>query len=702
MATATSGKLGKKFKDVPAAKPNSHGVVTSGFETIEVPLPKTSKCEAKIRLARLTDGWRYGLELRRSQGGQSFGPSERDTAHASRQTALEIAAVRVRDWFVEAEERSEPAEAERCRKAMSAAQDFIDGLPNAEPKVGKNLGLLSTTTPAGIVLHDPSVDLARARKPTARELPKPIAAGQMLDLSTLTRHEETRQPLSSDIQARAESLREDGQLEDVVVRQMPGDWYQIISGETRCEAARSLGWTQIRCTIIDCDDDEALRLLGLYNGQRANLNPIQKAKHIKAMCDRGATREEAARAVGLESGAAATNFVRLLQLPKVWIDRVASEELAPTWARFMIPVAHIPAVMDELDRRFKRNGESAWERTFDKRDNLEEDIEQLIHQHTRRLDSTKREYRGQYADKIGGHDAMGEYPCLLHADEIEANRAKLKIVQVTIDGKEVEVATNVELFDELQCALIKKRHEEKGKKKAAKAGAATDAGEAAKQSAQDRQAQLARSIEVWRENFLRSELKRAILEFKPTKQIDVRLLKLIMFYLCDGMASTTPDLADRLEQIVGRSKSGGMVDAMTTLNSVFADVATGDAHFAWQKIAAQVCAFLVGGDADDPWEVELWPETLQALFEEWGCDLTTAWKRLHAIKDPRLEEFYELHRKAELIDLAMEIAELELAENVGKPQMIRMLLARTTPPAVPAALLPPKKESKAKTKRGGK
>jgi ParB/RepB/Spo0J family partition protein len=563
-------------------------------------------------------------------------------------------------------------------------------------------GLLSTTTPAGIALHDPNVDLARAMHPTARELPKPIASGQMRDLSTLTRHPENRHPLSQDIQARAESLAADGQLEDVVVRQMPGDWYQIISGETRCLAAESLGWTQVRCSIIECDDDEALRLVGLYNGQRANLNPIQKAQHIKAMCDRGATREEAARSVGLESGAAATNFVRLLQLPKVWIDRVASEELAPTWARYLLPVAHIPAVMEELDERFEERDENPWNPIFNKRENLEKAIPQLIAQFTRRLDGAKRHYGGQYYKQLGGYDACGEYPCLLHADEIEANRAKLKIVTATIDGKEVEVATNVELFDELQCALIKKRHEEKAKKKAAKAGADTAAGEASKQSAQDRAGQLARAIEVWQENFLRSEVKRAILEFKPTKQIDVRLLKLIMFYLCDGMASTTPDLADRLEQIVGRSKSGGMVDAMTILNSVFADVATGDAHFAWQKIAAQVCAFLVGGDADDPWEVELWPDTLQSLFEEWGCDLTTAWKRLHATKDPRLEEFYELHRKAELIDLAMEIAELELAENVGKPQMIRMLLARTTPPAVPASLLPPKKEAKATGKRGRK
>lgn len=541
--------------------------------------------------------------------------------------------------------------------------------------------------------------------PAARQLPKPTGRGVMLSLKGLERHPINRQPAQTDIEKRAASLKEDGQLEDIVVRQLPGSRYQIISGETRCLAAGGLGWKEIRCTVIECDDAEAMRLVGLFNAERSELNPIQKAQHIEAMCAAGMSREEAARSVGLESGGAASNLVRLLKLPKLWQDRVASGELAETWARQMLPLLPIDAALKAADQEFKsppKWGQSG----FDSRTALEDFVEQLLNRHTRRLDNTKRRYGGDYQRELGSWEAMGEYPCLLHADEIEANRKKLAIVTIAIDGKNVEVATNVKLFDELQCAAIKKQHEAKAKKKAVAAGKKADGGKDKPKSAAElreaaelRTRQLTRSIDDWRERVMRNSLAAAIAATAAPKTPDPRLLKLLLHFLCEAGAAHGTDPLDKLKELVG------FKDPRVGLNGDAYEVIQGcgaGEYGRFHKITAELCAFLIAGDADGPWEIELVPETLQALFEEWGCDLTAAWRKLFASRDPILQEFFEMHRKEELRELAKEcVPDLYLADSLGKPQMISLILGRTVPPALPKCLQPEKKrETKPAGKRG--
>lgn len=528
--------------------------------------------------------------------------------------------------------------------------------------------------------------------------------GVSLKLADLERHPLNRRPTPESIDERAASLQADGQLEDVVVRRpgfrfAPGPAgrrgeaaaeYEILSGETRVLAARKLGWTEIRCTVIECDDAAALHRVALHNGQRSDLNPMQRAELIEHLCKPleegggGKSREVAARAVGLNSGAAASNLVRLLRLPKVWQERVASGELPESFARLMAPYAEIPGFMTEAENAWKSKGWHA--EAFESRRHLERAVENWVEDSTRPLDKRKFRYDYTYREQLG-QSLLGEYPCLLTRDEIEGNRKRLGIVSIAIEGKDVEVATNVKLYDELQIAIIKRKAQEKSAKKAAAAGGTGEDGPRPKTKAElarakeQRARQLERGVGEWLETVLRREAADAIAKLKPTAKIDPRLLKLIMFFLvercgcCDVMT-----LDDKIEELLGpgtRSRFDMLGDALQ-----------GDANAKWQKIARELCAWFVGGDSEDPRPAKMDLEELTDIFQEWEGDLAASWARMYSERDPLVEEFLQLHRKDELEALGNEWG-VHLAGK-EKKIMLQMLLNRTSPLRLPQRLQPAK------------
>ncbi len=116
------------------------------------------------------------------------------------------------------------------------------------------------------------------------------------------------------LQELADSIREMGLLQPIVVRPMGGR-YQIIAGERRYRAARLAGLTALPC-IEKSFTDEEVRLAALIeNLQRQDLNPMEQAVAIRSLMDMAAlTQEEAARRLG-KSRPALANTLRLLTLP---------------------------------------------------------------------------------------------------------------------------------------------------------------------------------------------------------------------------------------------------------------------------------------------------------------------------------------------------------------------------------------------------
>lgn len=112
----------------------------------------------------------------------------------------------------------------------------------------------------------------------------------------------------------AESIREHGILQPVVVRGMPGGVYQIIAGERRWRAGRMAGLAEIPAIVIEADDDKVRELALIENLQRQDLTPLEEAEGYRSLMQHGMTQEEVAARLG-KSRPVVANALRLLNLP---------------------------------------------------------------------------------------------------------------------------------------------------------------------------------------------------------------------------------------------------------------------------------------------------------------------------------------------------------------------------------------------------
>lgn len=112
----------------------------------------------------------------------------------------------------------------------------------------------------------------------------------------------------------ADSIREQGLLSPILVRELDQGGYEVLAGERRLRAARQAGLEKVPVLIENVDDEHALVIGLIENIQRENLNPIEEAQGIQRLIDEFAfTHEAAAKAVG-RSRPATSNLLRLLAL----------------------------------------------------------------------------------------------------------------------------------------------------------------------------------------------------------------------------------------------------------------------------------------------------------------------------------------------------------------------------------------------------
>jgi len=115
----------------------------------------------------------------------------------------------------------------------------------------------------------------------------------------------------------AESIREKGLLQPILVRPRHNDYFEIVAGNRRFGACRSLGWRKIPCHIVELDDREAFEISLIENLQRKTLNPMEEAEAFrKYVSDFGwGGVSELARRIG-RSQEYVTKRIKLLDLPK--------------------------------------------------------------------------------------------------------------------------------------------------------------------------------------------------------------------------------------------------------------------------------------------------------------------------------------------------------------------------------------------------
>ena len=136
----------------------------------------------------------------------------------------------------------------------------------------------------------------------------------------------------------AESIRQHGILQPLVVRKLASGYYQIIAGERRWRAARMADLKEVPVVILEADDRTAAALAMIENLQREDLNPMEEAGGYRMLIDQfHMTQEEAASQVG-KSRSAVANALRLLDLSEPVRAYVAAGDLTAGHARALIPL----------------------------------------------------------------------------------------------------------------------------------------------------------------------------------------------------------------------------------------------------------------------------------------------------------------------------------------------------------------------------
>lgn len=110
------------------------------------------------------------------------------------------------------------------------------------------------------------------------------------------------------------SIKAQGVVQPIIVRQLSVDHYEIVAGERRWRAAQAAGLATIPVVIRQLDERSAMAIALVENIQRADLNALEEAEALKKLIDEcGLTHEACATAVG-KSRAAVSNLLRLTDL----------------------------------------------------------------------------------------------------------------------------------------------------------------------------------------------------------------------------------------------------------------------------------------------------------------------------------------------------------------------------------------------------
>lgn len=147
------------------------------------------------------------------------------------------------------------------------------------------------------------------------------------------------------LQALADSLRERGVLQPVLVRPVAGGTYELVAGERRWRAAQIAGLEQVPALIRPREDAQALEVALIENMAREDLNPVEEARACAALVEElGLTREEVGRRVG-RSRVAVSNLLRLLDLPDDALELLEAGDLSEGHGRALL------LAEDHADRR---------------------------------------------------------------------------------------------------------------------------------------------------------------------------------------------------------------------------------------------------------------------------------------------------------------------------------------------------------------
>lgn len=162
---------------------------------------------------------------------------------------------------------------------------------------------------------------------------------QVQDLPIAQLHPNRYQPRRTfseeSIKQLAQTLDEEGLLQPIIVRE-DGEGYEIVAGERRYRAAKSLGWEKIPAIVNNLSDTQTASLALIENLQRENLNPIDEAlAYQELMKINNLTQTQLAQNIG-KSQSYVANKLRLLKLAPSVQQSLAQGQISARHGRALL------------------------------------------------------------------------------------------------------------------------------------------------------------------------------------------------------------------------------------------------------------------------------------------------------------------------------------------------------------------------------
>ncbi len=166
------------------------------------------------------------------------------------------------------------------------------------------------------LLNDPTNDISTASDKNAEQI-----VGNIIEIDINNIEVNPFQPRThfneEALKELADSIKELGVIQPITVRKLEGNHFQLVSGERRLRAAKSIGFETIPAYIRLANDEEMLFMALVENIQRHDLDPIEVALSYQQLIDQiNITQEELSARVG-KKRSTVTNYLRLLKLDPI-------------------------------------------------------------------------------------------------------------------------------------------------------------------------------------------------------------------------------------------------------------------------------------------------------------------------------------------------------------------------------------------------
>jgi ParB family transcriptional regulator, chromosome partitioning protein len=148
----------------------------------------------------------------------------------------------------------------------------------------------------------------------------------------------------------AQSIRENGLVQPILLRRKADGRYQIVAGERRWRATQRAGLKRVSAIIREVGDEKLLEIALIENIQRQELNAIEEASAYQRLINiLGLTQEEVAKRVGKDRSSVA-NYIRLLKLPTTVQNLLVNEQISMGHARALLGI-EIEETQEKLAQR---------------------------------------------------------------------------------------------------------------------------------------------------------------------------------------------------------------------------------------------------------------------------------------------------------------------------------------------------------------